>query len=1089
MDKNVNRLLIYKSDGSTIVDVTENLTSLIFNGGSVQETGDTIADNPVLTLNFNLKNTNKMQFSPHFEKGKYVYDHNYNLTLIGVQEYDLPFPYTIDVVSLTEGYHAQILDKKIYIDSWGYPLNNTTIKLGIVYIDTTVNNPLNYIGNEYAPLIKTGNRVSLYRDMYKTLFKAYTVQGNNTNQLTVNETLILEDVSSLGTYTNAITFYEWCSYNFYDILQDDFYQTCNGTPSNEVAIITNFSQNNGVITITFDRIISDTENINFYLRLQELQSSELKFDGYINQDPQSDIETIEVSCIDRAWDLQNITGLTSEVFRKYDAIKLTDTTFEVIEQVVQANLVGKIAVSSYMNYTNIFTQGQEVRVKVGSNYVNCTISIVTTNTFTLDSGTVAIPDGKYAIFKVYPQGIPLPRFLQNCLEDVGLGYNIYDLGADTFNITPKSEEMEYDDLWNMFQSYVVKTANILMFKNINGNFELTLNKIPLNFSTPKYEIESENIWDDKTHWLASTDIRTSWKLKFQLLKNGKYTTETIVKDDFIQSLYTVTVLNEGNIINTDELLIVNDFIRINKEYYKVLEAISSNIYRLNKIVIQDTTYVLYKQGQYTDSNGLKQASIELDNTSAIDTMEEANTFTDLLLYQTKEPYSNYKITLNADRYELNNFDTIKITCPEFSLYNENVFVQSVQENYSSGNNRLTITFSKKQQLGKNKFKEMITERGLNKVVSSNKINTTDIFPPPQNLVALDPAIDDLNNYVVYSRVSWNDLIGRQVAQWEIQYSTDVNFSTYETQTLNTTETKLILKEQKMYYIRVRGVSKEQIKGEWSNTTVDASKFLIENPIQNRTFYIRLFQGNSSDEYFARFSLLGYTADSLNKAIDTIEIIPSPLSFNSEIEFINTYSTGIKGIQKEIQNLGITSGKNLRLNGIQNNFYSIKGYNFDTFSSLNMDFWNNIEGVGICVFKMWNTVIGFDSFGTFLGVKKNIRNIKLIAVQASYNGGTGTFRGFYNNVNEDGFDIQNCSFEIEGNKDYFTNFIGFDSFKNLTSNYVKNSKIGFKNCYKMFKNKVDSSTTKYDTCYYSESANSTYLIATTGSDNVNGGFNT
>ena len=107
MDRtNVNRLLVYKTNGN-IVDVTDNLTSLTIEKGSVEETGDTTADNPSTTINFTLKNTNNKQFSPHFEKGKYVYDTEYKLTLTGAESYDLPFPYTAEVVSMTEGYHIQ----------------------------------------------------------------------------------------------------------------------------------------------------------------------------------------------------------------------------------------------------------------------------------------------------------------------------------------------------------------------------------------------------------------------------------------------------------------------------------------------------------------------------------------------------------------------------------------------------------------------------------------------------------------------------------------------------------------------------------------------------------------------------------------------------------------------------------------------------------------------------------------------------------------------------------------------------------------------------------------------------------------------
>ena len=180
-----------------------------------------------------------------------------------------------------------------------------------------------------------------------------------------------------------------------------------------------------------------------------------------------------------------------------------------------------------------------------------------------------------------------------------------------------------------------------------------------------------------------------------------------------------------------------------------------------------------------------------------------------------------------------------------------MFVQSVAFDNNGGQKILYITLNKIMQVGKYKYKEMITERGLNIVTTGSKQTTTDVLPPPQNLVANPPAIDDLQNYVVYSTVSWNDYIGRSVANWVIEYSTD-DFATFETKFTSDTTEKIILKEQKLYKIRVYAKGKEGFNGEYAETTVDASKYLIDNPIQNRTWYIRLFAGNDEEEYFSQF---------------------------------------------------------------------------------------------------------------------------------------------------------------------------------------------------------------------------------------------
>lgn len=1167
MDRtNINRLLVYKTNGN-IVDVTDNLTSLTMEKGSVEESGDTTADNPSTTINFTLKNTNNKQFSPHFEKGKYIYDTEYKLTLTGAESYNLPFPYTVEVISMTEGYNVQILNKKIYVDSWSEPLTGIEITLGIVCIDITVNNELNYVNDEFSPLIQVGNRVSWYRDIYKNSYDTLILSGQDSDRITFNTTKKVLDVAILGIY-EALDYYTWCQQNYFTelpkdyfltlkvtdtastnrlmtykewlskdyftVLQDDYYKTLHARLiTTGQAQIVEIIEGTNTCTIVFDRIIGNNEAMVLSVIYLEQVESFLKFDGYISQDPTSDIETCQVYCTDRAWDLQQKKSISVDSFRRYNSRLLSDNvTYEVLEEVIQVNLNNKTANTTYMDYTALFTQGQALRLYDEQDYIECTVSSVTATQLVLTSDST-ITDGIYSLWKVYNPGIYLPQFLYNCMQDRGLEYSVIDFDSDPFAILPKTEELEFDDLWNMFQDYLTKTSNILWFRNVNGSFQLCLDPIPLEFSTPKYTLTSDDFWDEKNYGLRGADVRTSWTISYQLLKDGEYTTDILVVDDFTKSNYSCIIPTERMLMFTDELLSVNDFIRIGTEYYKIKQVKATGVYILNKPVGTSGTYDFYIWGEYSQKVGnIKQAIIALDNTSAIDTVEEAQKFGELLLYQTKEPYAIYKITLNADDYELNNFDTINVTCPEFSLYNENVFVQSVNESYAMGSNKLTITFSKKQQLGKFKFKEMITERGLNQVVTSNKITTTDIFPPPQKLTALEPTIDDLNDYNVYSYVYWNDFIGRTVAQWEIQYSTSETFDTYETITQNTTSLKLFLKEQKKYYIRVRGVGKEQVKGQWATTTVDASKYLIENPIQNRTWYIRLFAGNDEVEYFSQFYKLGYNKVDLLNSIDTIEIIPNAdkginaenhVTLSKEVYLIypDTLLTGL--IHRITAYLETEkTNKNLILRPVPNGYYKVQGDYYPTTgaitsmtisSKIDTEFFKNIDGISTeTIIKPFNSIATIYTYNEIDSEIKTISNIKVIVDKNNYDSRIET-----QNFLTMGIDGQ-ASIEYENVRTSYENMIV--EFKNWSSNFglgffgtnktkncqALNCEIGFNQCKGLeyntainctrgydiskllYKNNAKNCVTKYKDCYSSLSSNATYLIATTGSDNVNGGFN-
>ena len=268
------------------------------------------------------------------------------------------------------------------------------------------------------------------------------------------------------------------------------------------------------------------------------------------------------------------------------------------------------------------------------------------------------------------------------------------------------------------------------------------------------------------------------------------------------------------------------------------------------------------------------------------------------------------------------------------MLGQNLFVQSINENSQF----TEFTVSEIMHLGKWKYYEMKVERGQNTITDTTKINTADIFPPVTNLTALDPSIDDLQNYVVYSRVSWNKLIGMNVANYEVQYKkSDEDWTNAETITLSENSMKLVLKEQVLYNIRVRGTGKEQVKGKWAYTDVDASKYLIDNPIQNRTWYIRLFPGNDEVEYFGSFDLLGYTNQYLIDNIDTIEIVPNAdkgiktenyvvwckdkyLSYVTETD--EHLRTGIQ--EKIFEKIGNTNLKNIFFRVVPNGYYLLEG---------------------------------------------------------------------------------------------------------------------------------------------------------------------
>lgn len=1158
------RLYVYKTD-STIVDVTNECTSFKFDAGSVMETGDLFPDNPVKTMQCSLVNTNNKQYSPHYNKGKVKYINTTLNLQSGVYLYDLPFENTLMIYDKSNKYFLNIMQGKIRVGSIN-SVSTESIPVKIAYLDIDEMNPINYIqaneeqeyfdigeigyfefGNQlyyqsqfeqvfaFSPLIQEGNRVSLYEDTVSYSFSTYAYNGNGTNQLLIKNSKTAFKVNMLNCrkYNDLKLYFDFGSLGYYELGNEEYFKIASNGFGYSNINITGFTQVGNDITITLDRNLLEEETLFFTVTYKEI-SSYLKFDGYIVDVVNSDLETVSFGCKDRAYDLQNVKIDYTDI-RNFDSKALTSNTFETLSETISATINSNSCTTTYNNYTSLFTLNEKIRLYNGTDYIKAVISAITSTSMTFvgykdDEVTViTIPNGIYTIYKVYNPSINpyyFEYFMQDLLNDTGLPYNVVLGSRNLFAYLPKAEDSQYIDLWSLFQDICIKTGNIVSFENINGNFELFYRKIPLEFGTSKYTITDKNILDSTSFSLDSTGIRTSYFLKYYKWENSKRVVASLIKDDFIKSTYTCVIPNERNLLLTDETIAVGKKIRVNNEYLEIKSIVSSGVYKLNKNAKTSGTYDLYLQGIYTDKYGLKIATYELDNTSAIDTEEKASNFLNYLIYQTREPIATYKLVLNLDEYTLENFDTITVNSAKLSLWNEKMFVQSVAFDNNGGQKILYITLNKIMQVGKYKYKEMITERGLNVVTTGNKQTTTEVLPPPQNLVAFPPAIDDLQNYVVYSTVSWNDYIGRNVSNWEIQYSTD-DFNTFETRFTNETTEKIILKEQKLYKIRVRAKGKEGFNGEWSNTTVDASIYLIDNPIQNRTWYIRMFIGNDEVEYFNRFDLLGYTNQYLIDNIDTIEIVPNAdkgIKTENYIlwkkSYFNPYPTIVEdGLEFKIkEKLGNSPNKNLFFNVVPNGYYKLEGTLIDTggaYGSLRTDLFKNITGINNnVIFRNFNNPRGFENRNANFGDVREIKNLTILQDKNDTIFSPTVFYAlfeYYANYNDSRIMYKNINIEIKNftnqyivnaiscNKvqDSIVNFIncnlettyGIKNSSICKNNKVYNAYIGFTQCYLMNTNKAINCSNKYVSCYSSEIGNETYLIPNTGGDSPTFGWNT
>jgi len=499
------RLYVYKSN-TDIVDVTNECLNFKYDAGSVMETGDLFPDNPVKTLQCSLINTNNKQYSPHYNKGKIKYISTTLNLVSGVYLYDLPFENTLMIYDKSQKYLLNIMQGKVRVGNVN-GVQTESIPVKIAYLDITEENPLNYVDTEFSPLIQEGNRVSLYEDTVSYSFLDYLIQGNGTDTLTVYNTGSPQQILVMGSKVNFTSenYYDMsqknyfvecgknyykatmqdkefnqdasCGYlelslmNYYDLSQQNYEKLCNIEYCRLKVV--SWEKIGNTINIKFDRKIDAHESIFLYIAWRNASSEFLKFDGYIVDVVNSDLETVSFGCKDRAYDLQNVKIDYTDI-RGYDSKTLTDTTFETLSETISATINSSSCTSTYNDYTQLFALNDNVGLYNGTNYIKAVISNITSSSMTFtgykDDGitVVTIPDGIYTIHKVYnPTTNPyyFEYFMQDVLDDTGSPYNVTLGSRNLFAYLPKAEEIQYIDLWSLYNLIVLLVclgANLLL---------------------------------------------------------------------------------------------------------------------------------------------------------------------------------------------------------------------------------------------------------------------------------------------------------------------------------------------------------------------------------------------------------------------------------------------------------------------------------------------------------------------------------------------------------------------------------------------------------------------------------------------------
>lgn len=1077
-----NKYYMYKADKTEIVDLTNDIISADLEGGSVLNLGDGYTDSPIRTMSISLQNSNNRLYSPHFKANKVKYDMSLTLVGNGTSTYNSPKTNTISVVTPNMNYGCTYIKGKIEL-SHNLPIGQT-LEIWVTYIDIDEKNPINHLStNAYSPLIQEKNTFVWEQSIKDINFEYFESMGNGTNQIVLNKKLDDVFLLTIATLISKSGIYAQTLENLYSLTLEQIYSMPllkEKFKIGETALITGFTTTSNSTTITFDRVINTDEKVYITGKIISLVDSELKFVGKVNGNVTSDIKTCKFNCKDLSYDFQE-KKINPKDFRNYFTEKIGEVIFTKEEAITKAIVSSNVLSVSFNNLNEKFVNNETVYLYNDQNFFETVLQITSDTTANLN-GIISIKNGNYSIYKKYVPSLFLEKFIQNCIDDLGLNYSLFVKDFSNFAIIPKVSEMQMDNLWSFLQNIVAKrgmclhfvyTKNTETYFNVDGStkqgtnsFELKLQEIPQNNTVSKFEIFEADIEDNVQFDSTGTLLINSYEIGYLSAETNEV--ERKIIDDFDMSLYQVMIPTERNIIITDELLSIDEgtnTIRVNNEYRQVIEVINSSTYRVNLAFSESGTFNLYLMGTYSLKYGLKRAYYDLDSTSEIDTDQEATNFGNLLLNQYLDIYATYKFKVYSRYFPfLKNFDVVKINSPRFNLLGQNLFVQSINE----GPQFTEFTVSEIMHLGKWKYYEMKVERGQNTITDTTKINTADVFPPVTNLTASDPSIDDLQNYVVYSRVSWNKLIGMNVTSYEVQYKKSTeDWTNAETITLTENSMKLVLKEQVLYNVRVRGTGKEQVKGKWAYTDIDANNVFIKKPIRDGVWYIELFEGNDVDEYFNAFKTLNIYNDNYS------EIVISPTQ---------GYDVNLFEIFENIKLYDIRE-KNVVLKNLFGKIYSginLYDYNIISFKGESTQ---NVVMYKIVFSPSGSAVSCIDDS---LFVDKNLlrSNFSLIARANNYNntraitGNSNNKNSLYENIN---------LLDLTGVLNVNVNF-GFVDCNNINNCIVeKTNYTGFKNCKKMQRNLVKIATTKYDTCY--ASLDNSVAIPTTGSDSSTYGWNT
>ena len=452
------------------------------------------------------------------------------------------------------------------------------------------------------------------------------------------------------------------------------------------------------------------------------------------------------------------------------------------------------------------------------------------------------------------------------------------------------------------------------------------------------------------------------------------------------------------------------------------------------------------------------------------------------------------------------------------MFNKNMIVQSVNETFD----RTTFTVSEILNIGKYKYYNMRTERGNNNIFTTVNIDTKAVFQAPTNFTSFEEPVyrfAESGFGGAWTRLEWDSLIGKNVTQYEIQIKTDIqSWENADTVFVTNNIYEYNITTQNNYNFRVRGIGKEQVKGDWAYTECNATLKFVKDPIQNKTLFVELFKYNSPEYFFLELYKIGNysTSQKVSDLIDTIEIIPNELFSNPSDKFVMWQNKDLGlGLQQRLKEICDVSKKNINIREVLGGYYKVQGdpNNYlSNYAYIDTTLFKNINGYSAStIFKFFDVSIGMIIVNNY-AERTKISNFKLYFDINNY---TVTTDKIIISVNGGAnVSLENTNISIENIVTEFYGFLasGFSTtgvaFSNRISNcIVKGSSVGYSQCNDiskslaenctnagyfdsnlLSKNTAKNCTTKYSFCYSSVSDNATYLIAGTGSDTVEGGFN-